>query len=101
MGKNGDPGSLTEAIAKLENGSHSKAQEIKESLEKEYRELKQKMEKLGPQFEEIKNKIEDQAKQAKHDVEEKVKENPWLALGIVGLIAFFIGWLLGHQRRDR
>ena len=31
------------------------------------------------------------------DVELKIHENPWMALGIVGFVAFLIGFILGRK----
>lgn len=96
--------SLSEAIDQLESASQSKAQEFKNILEKDYEELKRTIESLKPHLEELRDKVEGQVKsqykEKKTEVEEKVKENPWLALGVIGLIAFVIGWILGQSRKD-
>lgn len=98
------PSSLSEAIDQLESASQSKAQEFKNILEKDYEELKSAIESLKPHLEELRDNVEGQVKsqykEKKNEVEEKVKENPWLALGVIGLIAFVIGWILGQSRKD-
>ncbi|MBL7544648.1 MAG: DUF883 family protein [Bdellovibrionaceae bacterium] len=91
--------SLSEAIAKLESVGQSKTQQIKEHLEKDYEEIKNALETMKPYLDEVKQKVEKEAKDTKNQVERKVKESPWLALGIVGLVAFFIGIFIG--RRDK
>ena len=99
MGQTNEPKSLSEAIAKLEAASQTKSQDIKQRLERDYDEIKKALEDLKPHLDEIKAKVEGEVKHAKNQVEEKVKESPWLALGIVGLIAFVIGWIFGGRRR--
>lgn len=100
MSSQKNPTSLSEAIAKLENAGNSKAQDMKEILEKDYNELKKAVESLQPHLEEIKIRVESEAKAAKNKVETQVKENPWIALGIVGLFGLIIGFILGFRRRD-
>jgi ElaB/YqjD/DUF883 family membrane-anchored ribosome-binding protein len=90
---------LSEAIAKIESVSQSKSQQFKEHLEKDYDEVKSALESLKPYFEDVRQKVEHEAKDAKNKVENRVKENPWMAIGLVGLVAFLIGLILG--RRDR
>ncbi len=52
---------------------------------------------MRPYLDEIKNKVEQEAKNTKTQVETKVKENPWIVIGVVGLIAFFLGIFLGRK----
>tara|TARA_B110001454_G_scaffold219198_1_gene251565 strand:+ start:144467 stop:144763 length:297 start_codon:yes stop_codon:yes gene_type:complete len=89
--------SLSEAIAKLESMSQSKTEKIREHIEKDYEEIKSALEDMRPYFDEIKNKVEQEAKAKKNQVETKVKENPWIVIGVVGLIAFFLGIFLGRK----
>jgi ElaB/YqjD/DUF883 family membrane-anchored ribosome-binding protein len=56
-------------------------------------ELEETLSTLKPQIDEIGAK-------AKKTVEEKVEENPWMAIGLVGLVLFLLGFLLGSKRRD-
>jgi ElaB/YqjD/DUF883 family membrane-anchored ribosome-binding protein len=96
--------SLSEAIDQLESASQSKSKDFKDILEKDYEELKNAINDLKPHLEELRDKVESQVKtqyqDKKNQVEEKVKENPWLALGIINLIAFVVGWILGQGRKD-
>lgn len=91
---------LSEAIKKLEGLGQSKTQEWKESIETDYNELRRALDQLAPHLESIKGRIENEAKGAKTQVEERVKENPWVALGIVGILAFVLGWIFGQSRKD-
>ncbi len=101
MPKSSDsPSSLSEAIAKLEDASGSKVQDFKEILEKDYQKIRQALDDLKPHLEDLKQSVESEVKNSKNKVEEKVKESPWVALGVVGLLAFVIGWILGGKRRD-
>lgn len=90
---------LSDAIAKLETVSQSKSQQLKDHFEKDYDEIKSALESMKPYFEDVRQKVEHEAKEAKNKVENKVKENPWVAIGIVGLVAFIVGIFLG--RRDK
>lgn len=89
--------SLSEAIAKLESVSQSKTEQIREHIEKDYEEIKNALEDMRPYFDEVKSKVEQEAKATKTQVENKVKENPWLVISVVGLIAFFLGVFLGRK----
>ena len=92
------PNSLSEAISTLESASQNKGNEFKSFLEKDYQEVLKAIDKIKPYFEDLKNNAEQEIVNAKNNVEGKVKEHPWYALGLVGLVAFFIGWLVGFRR---
>lgn len=100
MGKRTEPTSLAEAIERLESASQSKSQDIKGQLEKEYNDMKKTLESMKPYFEKFKSTVETEVKEAKNQAEEKIRQHPWYAVGLVGLLMFVIGWLVGH-RRDR
>jgi len=40
---------------------------------------------------------QDSVKELGREVDKKVHENPWMSLGIVGIFAFLIGFLLGRK----
>lgn len=102
MSKNhNDVRNITDAIERLEKAGQSKTQDFKNMLEDDIEKIKKSLQEISPYLNDIKEKVESQAQHAKKEVETKVKENPWLSLGIVGLIAFFIGWLIGHNRNHR
>lgn len=99
MSKTPNPNSLTEAISNLETAGNSKAQELRAHLEKDYQEIQKALESLKPLVEDLKNKAESEVKATKNQVEEQVKSNPWMALGVVGLVAFILGWIFGSSRK--
>jgi ElaB/YqjD/DUF883 family membrane-anchored ribosome-binding protein len=100
MNKRSEPSSLAEAIEKLEAASHAKVNDFKENLGKEYQELKAALENLKPYLNDLKNNIENGAKETKGKVENQVKDHPWYAIGIIGLLGFIIGWLLGSRKNS-
>ncbi len=89
---------LSDAIKKLESASNSKSEQVKAHIEKDFEEIKRALDEMRPYFEDIKSKVESETKATKNHLESKVKENPWITIGIFGLVAFFIGLFLG--RRD-
>ena len=91
-------GSLTEAIDKLEKVSLAKADEVKGILEKDYHELLKTVESLKPHLEQLRTQIENEVKSTQAEVEDRMKNNPWMTLGVVGLVAFFLGWVFGRKK---
>lgn len=91
-------GSLTEAIDKLEKVSLAKADEVKGILEKDYHELLKTVESLKPHLEQLRTQIENEVKSTQTEVEDRMKNNPWMTLGVVGLVAFFLGWVFGRKK---
>jgi ElaB/YqjD/DUF883 family membrane-anchored ribosome-binding protein len=98
MGK--DPRNLSEAIHRLESASkgtgngHSKLSEDFETVRKSFEALKEDFFKAtGESLEQGREKV----KEYSQTVDKQVHENPWWALGIVGLFAFLIGFLLGRK----
>ena len=70
-------------------------------------ELEETLEKIKPHLDGVKDRVQDEARRAqdaaahaKDRVEERVKENPWAAIGLVGLAFFVLGFLFGQRRRD-
>lgn len=100
MSKQSDnPTSLSEAIAKLEGAGRGKVEDFKNILEKDYVELRKTLDDLKPYLDDLKANVETEVKKTKNQVEEKVKENPWIAIGIVGLVAFIIGWIFAQNKK--
>lgn len=93
------PASLSEAIETLESKSYSKAQDIRENLEKDYEEVRKALEQVKPYLNKVKAEVEKEVRESKDRAELTIKENPWWAVGIVGLVAFIIGWILGTSRK--
>ena len=96
----GSPKSLSEAIEKLESVGQSKTKDFKDLLEKDYQEILRALDDLKPYLDDVRKNVETEVSRQKNEVENRVKENPWLTLGIVGVIAFFLGWLLGGRNKD-
>lgn len=94
-----EPGSLSEAIDMLESVGQSKVQELREHLEKDFKDIQKSLDSLRPLMDDLKNKAESEAKSVKSKVEEKAKENIWGVIGVVGLLAFVLGWIFGSQRK--
>ena len=102
MKKNSDGAqSLSEAIEKLESYGNTAAKGFKEILEKDYSEIKKSLDNLKPHLVSLQENLEGEVLKKKEQAEKKVKENPWLTLGIVGIIALFIGILLGTSRKNK
>lgn len=95
-----NPSSLSEAIEKLENAGRGKAQDFKQILEKDYDELRKTLDDLRPYLDNLRSNVESEVKKTKTQVERKVKDNPWVTLGIVGIIAFVIGWVFASSKKD-
>ena len=95
-----EPKSLSEAIQRLENATHSKVDDFKNLLETDYNEVRRALDELKPHIDGIKGKIETEAHKTKNQVEEQIKDNPWVTLGAVGIVAFIIGWIFGQNRKD-
>lgn len=84
------PKNFSQALDELENLTGT---DLKSKLENELRDLQEKIERLKPQIEELSGR-------AKEKVETRVRENPWAALGIVGILFFVIGFILGWRKSD-
>jgi ElaB/YqjD/DUF883 family membrane-anchored ribosome-binding protein len=101
MGKDSNsPKSLSEAIEKLENMGNSAARDFKGILEKDYSEIKKSLETLKPYLSDLQETLETEVHKKKNQAEKKVKENPWLAIGIVGIFALIIGIFLGTSTKN-
>lgn len=96
--KKSGPKSLSEAISQLENASHSTAEDFKHVLEKDYSEVQKALQTLKPYLNDFQDSLESEVKKRTSQAEVKVRENPWLAIGIVGLFALVIGLFLGTRR---
>jgi ElaB/YqjD/DUF883 family membrane-anchored ribosome-binding protein len=86
------PKNFSQAIDELEDLTRDKGGDMRERLEAEIKRLQDTLENMKPHLEE--------AKKAKTRVEKEIQENPWAAIGIVGLVLFVIGFLLGTRRSD-
>lgn len=104
----GKPRNFSQAIDELEDHGHhgngnGHGSDMRARLERELHKIEETLKSLKPHLDDITHKVGDEAKKAKKQVEDKVSENPWAALGIVGLIFFVLGVVLGitgSRRRD-
>jgi ElaB/YqjD/DUF883 family membrane-anchored ribosome-binding protein len=90
------PKNLADAIEDLEKGNG----DFQSRLKAEYHKLEETLADLRPHIEDLSGKVGEEARKAKRKVEAKVEENPWAAIGIVGLIFFILGFLFASKRRD-
>lgn len=97
---NKNPRNLSEAIEELEKFASAKSSDLQDSLRQELDEIKRTIEELKPQYERIKSALSEEASEVKKKAEDKVRDNPLAVVGVVALIAFLIGWVLGHRRSD-
>lgn len=91
--------SLSEAIKKLESVGNSTAQDFKDLLENDFSEFKKALDTLKPHLNNLQDSVQSEVLKKKDEAENKVKENPWIALGVVGFFAFIIGLFLGSSRK--
>ena len=94
-----DPKSLSDAIERLEKATHSKSQEIKDILGKDYTDLRQALDDLKPLLGEFSGKVSERVQSAKKDVEAKVIESPWTTLAVAGIVGLILGWVFGISTR--
>lgn len=98
MSKDG-PKNLSEAIESL---SQTKtADEVRQYVESELSRLEDTFKGIKPQLGKISEEVAKETKRAKGRVEKKIHENPWAAVGIVGLVFFVLGLLLGLKSSRR
>lgn len=91
------PKNFQQAIEDLEHTSDSNGTDFRSRLEQEFSRLEETLNKIKPHIEDLQSKVGDEVKKTKQTVESQVKENPWAAIGIIGLIFFVIGFLLGSR----
>ena len=96
MGQNKSKGphSINEAIRRLENIN---TDDGKMPFSEEFESIKQALSDLKPQLNQMKDHVKDEAEEYAKDIDKKVRDNPWMALGIVGVVLFLIGFLLGRK----
>jgi len=91
------PKNFSEALEELD---HLTGGDLKTKLEGELRDLQDKVERLKPQLEDLKGKVHEETLKAKDKVEGHARENLWTTLGVVGLIFFVIGFVMGWRKSD-
>ncbi|MES3037065.1 MAG: hypothetical protein V4736_04085 [Bdellovibrionota bacterium] len=94
-----NPDSLSEAIEKLESIGQSATQDIKERFGSDYDKVKDVLTLLAPYLDEIKDSAGHKATEAKNKVEDQIRDNPWVIIGVAGLVGVLVGWFLGGGRK--
>lgn len=111
-----NPQNINEAIRRLENATSSNG---KSALADDVATLKKAIEDLKPHFDKVKKEMshaaselfEENMEKARasikrgqkvagefgKELDERVHENPWWAIGIVGIVALLVGFLLGRK----
>ncbi len=97
MNQDQKPKTLSEAIAKLESVGQTASQGIKEDVARDFSRVNDALLDVAPFVEQV---ASEKTGRAKSDVEEKIRQNPWLIVGVVGVIAFFIGWIIGKNKKS-
>jgi ElaB/YqjD/DUF883 family membrane-anchored ribosome-binding protein len=97
MGKN--PNNLSEAIRRLESATHGNGngQSVTEDLDTLKRAFSNLKDDLVKSASDKINDGKETAREFGQSVDKRVHENPWMALGIVGVVAFLIGFLIGRK----
>jgi len=84
--------SLEDAIQLLEDAA--KAGDIDtDKIRRLIKEIKPKVENLKDKAEDLKDKAEDVSK----EIDRQVREKPWMAVGIVAVVALFLGFIMGRK----
>lgn len=96
------PKNFSQAIDELEDETpHTNGNgDFRARIQSELNNLEETLAKLRPHIEDLSSKVGSEAKKAKEKVDEQVKENPWAAIGIAGLIFFILGFLFASRRND-
>lgn len=75
-----EPKNFSEAIEELERATCDRLRDLEETIHK------------------LKPELEEQMQRTKTQVEGQMRENPWVTLGIAGLLFFILGFFLGNQK---
>ncbi|MCB0408551.1 MAG: hypothetical protein KDD34_10120 [Bdellovibrionales bacterium] len=94
------PQNMSEAIDQLGGKATDKINEVREFLEKDFDKVQKLVEDLKPKLNEMKDRLETEVNEKSKLVNQKVEQNPWMAVGVVGLVMFIFGWVLGQSKRD-
>jgi ElaB/YqjD/DUF883 family membrane-anchored ribosome-binding protein len=95
------PKNFSQALEELESLATSAGGDLKRKIQDELQDLEKKIHQLRPQLDELKDRARDEAYKAKDKVETQVKDNPWAAIGVVGLIFFVLGFIFAGAARRR
>lgn len=95
------PKNFSQAIEDLEDDTKTHTNgDFRSRIASEFSNLEETLAKLKPHIEDLSERVGGEAKKAKAKVDEHVKENPWAAIGIAGLIFFILGFLFASRRDD-
>jgi ElaB/YqjD/DUF883 family membrane-anchored ribosome-binding protein len=96
------PKTFSQAIDDLEDqqAEQGNGHEFRSRLEREVHRMEEMLERMKPHLDDIGGKVGEEAHKARRRVEHEVKKNPMAAIGIVGLIAFILGFIFAMRRRD-
>jgi ElaB/YqjD/DUF883 family membrane-anchored ribosome-binding protein len=95
------PKNFSQALEELESLATSAGGDLKRKIQDELHDLEKKIHQLRPQLDELKDRARDEASKAKDKVETQVKDNPWAAIGVVGVIFFVLGFIFAGAARRR
>ncbi len=85
----GKPKNFSQAIDDLEGEPQAARPDFTQKIKEELHKIEEQLHKLKPHLDGTKDKVEDQ-----------VQKNPWAVIGVVGLLFFVVGFLLGFRRRE-
>ena len=93
------PKNISQALDQLSETAKPHLQEKLAAFQELLAELKPHLEEFKESAQEKVQRGYDQVKKTSKDIDEAVHERPWVAVGIVGLLALVLGFLLGNRRR--
>ncbi|MGE3682862.1 MAG: YqjD family protein [Bdellovibrionales bacterium] len=91
------PKNMSEAIDELESRTDSDGSDLRSRLQAELGRFEETLKTIKPHLDEFSSKVSEKVSQTKEDVEHQVQKNPWAAIGVVGVIFFVLGFLLGWK----
>lgn len=92
------PKTLDEAIDSLEKQVRAQGQSVSQAVLSEFEKVKTLVKEWAPKANQIKDDIEEHWNDKKEVVEKEIKDHPWVAVGVVGVVFLLIGWILGRSR---
>ena len=96
------PKNFSQAIDELEKtqADPGSGGESGSRLEREIHRIEEILEQVKPHLSDLGDKVGTEAHKARRRVEKEVTNNPLAAIGLVGLLAFVLGYLFGSRRRN-
>lgn len=93
------PKNISQALDQLSQHAKPHLQEKLEAFQELLSDLKPHLEELKATAEEKMHQGYDQVKKTSKDIDEAVHEKPWIAVGLVAVVALILGFLMGNRRR--